>query len=81
MLSKGNSGWVLYDDEGRIAELAADRDAMLEAAMRNRWCGSRSCASLPCVHPHRHVYPAQETNIAQRERHHSVDPLPAVFIG
>lgn len=32
MLSKGNSGWVLYDDEGRIAELPADRDAMLEAA-------------------------------------------------
>jgi hypothetical protein len=32
MLSKGNSGWVLYDDEGRITELTADRDAMLEAA-------------------------------------------------
>lgn len=32
MLSKGDSGWVLCDDEGRIAVLTGDGDTMLEAA-------------------------------------------------
>ena len=32
MLSKGDSGWVLYDDEGRTAVLPGEGEAMLEAA-------------------------------------------------
>lgn len=32
MLSKGDSGWVLYDDEGRTAVLPGEDEAMLEAA-------------------------------------------------
>jgi len=32
MLSEGDSGWVLYDDEGRITVLTGDGEAMLEAA-------------------------------------------------
>lgn len=32
MLSEDDSGWVLYDDEGRITVLTGDGEAMLEAA-------------------------------------------------
>ncbi|MGB5111637.1 MAG: hypothetical protein WBO08_08520 [Mycobacterium sp.] len=32
MLSQGDAGWVLYDDEGRVSVLAGTGEPMLEAA-------------------------------------------------
>ena len=55
MLSKGDSGWVLYDDEGRVTVLGGESDAMLEAAtvMRENgdpvagWWGAILDAEVP----------------------------------